>query len=386
MGRESQMKNVLSIRYISLVLGSMILTTISFASNKSNEIVEERNIPLATSTFAPKKSHTVKARHLLRVYALRLTPFFTMSFDHASGTGGIRVTTSNNTVMGDNPYEFSLATIVVTADGAQVYSYRHEWIDTTVWGGPAKQTTIADPVIIRKIADAKEVWLTVQFLGESGPFDHMSFQLSNEQQEDMRLFISFVQSHPEWANSLQADNAPGPQNPVASQGAHNTVNSDIPLAHTGVFHMGVGGADTPPSVLYKIEPTYTEEARKAKFQGNVTVYVEVDASGRPQNVKVIHSPGLGLDEKAIEAVKQWTFRPGYKATRGGSGHHPSQLPIARQASEIRVVTLPGRSTGPGATALSVTSSAVASHKTAQLEQFSNRFIDTNGLISSDCST
>src|SRR5580658_10644869 len=78
----------------------------------------------------------------------------------------------------------------------------------------------------------------------------------------------------------------------------------------GVFR--VGGGVSAPVPLYKPEPEYSEEARKAKYQGTVTLQLEVDASGRPQNLKVIRSLGLGLDEKAIEAVEKWKFRPGYK--------------------------------------------------------------------------
>src|SRR5215469_1816223 len=74
----------------------------------------------------------------------------------------------------------------------------------------------------------------------------------------------------------------------------------------------VGGGVTAPSVLHKVEPEYSEEARKAKYQGTVLLYIEVDPSGRATNIKVQRSLGLGLDEKAIEAVKQWKFKPGYK--------------------------------------------------------------------------
>jgi TonB family protein len=74
----------------------------------------------------------------------------------------------------------------------------------------------------------------------------------------------------------------------------------------------VGGGVTAPLVLHKVEPEYSEEARKAKYQGTVLLYVEVDPSGRATNIKVQRSLGLGLDEKAIEAVKQWKFKPGYK--------------------------------------------------------------------------
>jgi protein TonB len=78
----------------------------------------------------------------------------------------------------------------------------------------------------------------------------------------------------------------------------------------GVFH--VGGGVTAPSLIYKVEPEYSEEARKAKYQGVVVLYVEVDPSGRAGNLRVVHSMGLGLDEKAIDAVRKWRFRPGSK--------------------------------------------------------------------------
>jgi periplasmic protein TonB len=78
----------------------------------------------------------------------------------------------------------------------------------------------------------------------------------------------------------------------------------------GVFR--VGGGVTAPVLLHKIEPEYSEEARKAKYQGTVLLYIEVDPNGRATNIRVARSLGLGLDEKAIEAVKQWKFTPGKK--------------------------------------------------------------------------
>jgi TonB family protein len=78
----------------------------------------------------------------------------------------------------------------------------------------------------------------------------------------------------------------------------------------GVYR--VGGGVTAPVLLYKKEPEYSEEARKAKYQGTVLLYIEVDPSGKATNIRVQHSLGLGLDEKAVEAVKQWKFKPGYK--------------------------------------------------------------------------
>ncbi len=78
----------------------------------------------------------------------------------------------------------------------------------------------------------------------------------------------------------------------------------------GVYR--VGGGVTAPALLFKKEPEYSEEARKAKYSGTVLLYIEVDTSGKATNIKVVRSLGLGLDEKAMEAVRQWKFKPGYK--------------------------------------------------------------------------
>ncbi|MDR3700552.1 MAG: energy transducer TonB [Candidatus Sulfopaludibacter sp.] len=81
----------------------------------------------------------------------------------------------------------------------------------------------------------------------------------------------------------------------------------------GVFR--VGGGVTAPALIFKVEPEYSEEARKAKYQGIVTLYVEVDPAGRASHIRVMHGLGLGLDEKAIEAVRKWRFSPGRKDGR-----------------------------------------------------------------------
>jgi TonB family protein len=78
----------------------------------------------------------------------------------------------------------------------------------------------------------------------------------------------------------------------------------------GVFR--AGGGVTAPIVTYKVEPEYSEEARKAKFQGTVLLYIEVNERGLPQNPRIIRALGMGLDEKAIEAVMKWRFQPGRK--------------------------------------------------------------------------
>jgi len=74
----------------------------------------------------------------------------------------------------------------------------------------------------------------------------------------------------------------------------------------------IGGGVSPPSILYKVEPEYSEEARKAKFQGTVLLFVVVDEKGNPRDIKIIRPLGLGLDQKAVEAVEKWKFSPGKK--------------------------------------------------------------------------
>jgi protein TonB len=74
----------------------------------------------------------------------------------------------------------------------------------------------------------------------------------------------------------------------------------------------VGGGVSAPKELYAPEPEYSEEARKAKYQGTCVLYVIVGADGRPRDLRVARSLGLGLDEKAIDAVKTWKFEPAMK--------------------------------------------------------------------------
>ena len=73
--------------------------------------------------------------------------------------------------------------------------------------------------------------------------------------------------------------------------------------------MQVGGGVSEPKVIYQVDPEFSEEARKAKFSGNVYVSVIVDEQGRPTHVRVERGVGMGLDEKAVEAVKQYKFKP-----------------------------------------------------------------------------
>jgi TonB family protein len=87
------------------------------------------------------------------------------------------------------------------------------------------------------------------------------------------------------------------QSPEASQGA----------GAPHIYH--VGGDVSAPQLIIAPDPQYSEEAKRAKYQGVCVVSLIVDAQGNPQRVQVVRHLGKGLDQKAVEAVKQYRFKP-----------------------------------------------------------------------------
>ena len=78
----------------------------------------------------------------------------------------------------------------------------------------------------------------------------------------------------------------------------------------------VSGADPPrtgrvtaPTIIHKVDPEYSEAARAARIQGTVVVQVQISETGVPKVTRVVRSLGFGLDEKAIAAVTEWSFKP-----------------------------------------------------------------------------
>jgi TonB family protein len=76
----------------------------------------------------------------------------------------------------------------------------------------------------------------------------------------------------------------------------------------GVFRPGTGGVGYPECAFCP-DPEYSEEARKAKYQGIVLLNIIVTPDGRATNIRVVKGLGLGLDEKAMEKVRGWRFKP-----------------------------------------------------------------------------
>jgi periplasmic protein TonB len=79
--------------------------------------------------------------------------------------------------------------------------------------------------------------------------------------------------------------------------------------NTGGGARQVGGGVSAPVLVFKVDPEFSEEARKSKTAGNVLVDLWVDEKGNPSHVHVVRGIGMGLDEKAVAAVKLYKFRP-----------------------------------------------------------------------------
>jgi TonB family protein len=81
-------------------------------------------------------------------------------------------------------------------------------------------------------------------------------------------------------------------------------------ADTGVSL--VGGGVSQPAVIFKVDPEYSEEARRAKYSGTVVFSLIVDTEGRAHIIGVVKTLGMGLDQEAVIAVNQWRWKPGMK--------------------------------------------------------------------------
>jgi TonB family protein len=116
---------------------------------------------------------------------------------------------------------------------------------------------------------------------------------------------------------------PAIESPPAPLAAPTSVSAGDPAHNVGTARNSTATTTTSvkvaaspgvkaPALLYKVQPEYAEEARKAGLQGAVILSVDVGTDGYARNFKVVRGLGMGLDEKAIEAVQKWKFRPGSK--------------------------------------------------------------------------
>ena len=122
-----------------------------------------------------------------------------------------------------------------------------------------------------------------------------------------------------WAGTMETNGRPVPIYLTLNQNVYGVFGTLVTISERGKCQGGFvqngrggGRGVSAPTLLYKEEPDYTEEARTAKLQGTVVLSVEIDPTGTATNFKVVRRLGLGLDEKAVEAVKKWKFKPSDK--------------------------------------------------------------------------
>jgi len=117
----------------------------------------------------------------------------------------------------------------------------------------------------------------------------------------MLVYAKFLrqQKREDEANDLEA-------RAVAVQKA----NAVAPQLADSIFR--VGGDVVAPKPLQRADPMYSEDARLALLSGTVAVSIVVGTDGLAHDIQVVRGLGLGLDEKAVEALGKWTFQPGVK--------------------------------------------------------------------------
>jgi TonB family protein len=126
-------------------------------------------------------------------------------------------------------------------------------------------------------------------------------------------------------NSLKLAESSG--DPGADQAALDAITNSAPFAalpaefkgesltvrcRLEVFLGNTNNGLTPPRLIHNVDPEFSDEARRKKIEGVVTLSLVVDTEGQPTDVQVTGPIGHGLDEKAVEAVKQWRFQPAMK--------------------------------------------------------------------------
>ena len=134
-------------------------------------------------------------------------------------------------------------------------------------------------------------------LAGTGRFSASSFPLQGSRPSPSEIADRSAAFEQAWARAKMI--YPGPEEKVLLQG-----QSPGDIVERFVEGM------TPPRPTVKVQPEYTEEARNAKLRGIVVARVEIWPDGKAHNIQVARDLGMGLDQKAVEAIERWEFEPG----------------------------------------------------------------------------
>jgi TonB family protein len=131
---------------------------------------------------------------------------------------------------------------------------------------------------------------------------------TSSQNDDNRRVILDI---PKSTARIPIQPMPGPNDADHAASSHDDDNrggdSNTPIPESGLYK--VGGGVSPPVPLNHVQAEFSDEARRANYQGTCVVSVIIDAQGEPQNPRIVRALGMGLDDKAIEAVKKMKFKP-----------------------------------------------------------------------------
>jgi TonB family protein len=149
----------------------------------------------------------------------------------------------------------------------------------------------------RRLALSWVVMLAI--LTGTGRFSASSFPLQGSRPLPSEIADRSAAFERAWARAKTAYPATEGKIPVQGQSSGDTVER---------FVEGMN----PPRPIVKVQPEYTEEARNAKLRGTVVAGVEIWPDGKAHNIQVARGLGMGLNQKAVEAIEQWEFEPGTK--------------------------------------------------------------------------
>jgi TonB family protein len=169
--------------------------------------------------------------------------------------------------------------------------------------GSIEQLTLVSghPMLVQAAIDAVKQWKYKPYVLNSEPV---------EVETEIRVNFTLSPSGPPPSGNTAPDAQIGgvagtSPKPEESSGASGAGRGPITT-----YHRGEGASD--PRIISQVDPEFSEKARKANYQGLCVLSLIVEPDGTPSNIRVVSKLGMGLDEKAVEAVKQWRFLPSMK--------------------------------------------------------------------------
>jgi TonB family protein len=201
--------------------------------------------------------------------------------------------------------------LIMDMIGALPVAYRNSYAEVAAAasltpqfdGVPSFRTLQKEPIRRRVIVIA--CILTIAALATLSYVMEQPISYHSPERNDPRFYIDSV------LERLNQPPSPDSANKVGSGRGYGPGYGDN--TGRGLYH--IGGSVSTPVPLFIVDAEFSDEARRAKLQGVCLISLTVDAQGNPQNPQVVRALGMGLDEKALEAVRKYRFKPAMKDGR-----------------------------------------------------------------------